>query len=274
LKIKVNQINSYSLEDFKIEQSPISRDWMKANKNHAYKCLPLKIANKFGWNILCPIDFSASWNGKTSHKDSFKLKFNTKNKIKANQYIKDNVISSHFGDGILTFSLPYLFRTPKEVGLFIRGPTNYPKFNITYLDGFIETDWLNFTFTYNIKFQKPNIEVNFKKGEPICTIFPFKLSSIENVEFIYTHLIEDENLYKNYKEYSKMRAQFNKYINQENINKEEIEKIYGSAHSMKDYHDGENAKRKEIGCPFLNKFGKFLHRTNLNLKSITNAKTL
>ena len=74
---------------------------------------------------------------------TFIIEFNEK-------YEYSNYIASHFGDGILTFSLPYLFKTEKSYGLFLRGPTNHVKHNITYLDAFVETDWLNFTFTYNI----------------------------------------------------------------------------------------------------------------------------
>ena len=35
--------------------------------------------------------------------------------------------SSHFGNGILTWHLPMLFRTPPGYNLSVRGPANYPK---------------------------------------------------------------------------------------------------------------------------------------------------
>jgi Family of unknown function (DUF6065) len=34
---------------------------------------------------------------------------------------------SHFGDGIRTWHLPMLFRTPPGYKLLVRGPANYPK---------------------------------------------------------------------------------------------------------------------------------------------------
>lgn len=260
LNITVNIINN-SYKDFEIKPASLDRDWMKANNNHAYKCLPLKIANKFGWNILCPIDFTAEWNGALYHKDSFKLNFNGEDEAKAKEYTQSGFIGSHFGNGILTFSLPFIIKTPKNIGIFVRGPTNHIKENISYLDGFIETDWLDFTFTYNIKFQQAKKEVSFKKGEPICSFFPFQLPWIEDIQFIYQNINKNKQLKDNYLDYGKKRLEFNK--NLENYIKKDNKQIW-----MKDYYNGQKAENKSIGCPFLDKFGKFLHKTNLNLKEI------
>ena len=48
---------------------------------------------------------------------------------------------SHFGHGILTFPIPFLFRTPPGTTLLIRGPANAPKDAIAPLEGLVETDW-------------------------------------------------------------------------------------------------------------------------------------
>jgi len=39
----------------------------------------------------------------------------------------DNRITSHFGVGTFTFSIPYLFRTPLGINLWVKGPANYIK---------------------------------------------------------------------------------------------------------------------------------------------------
>ena len=49
--------------------------------------------------------------------------------------------ASHFGDGILTWHLPILFRTPPGYNLLVRGPANYPKDAVSPLEGIVETDW-------------------------------------------------------------------------------------------------------------------------------------
>jgi hypothetical protein len=41
-----------------------NRDWMDAfSERHPYRCLPLTMANTSGWEILCPVGFTAEWNG-------------------------------------------------------------------------------------------------------------------------------------------------------------------------------------------------------------------
>lgn len=40
------------------------RPWMEAfHERHPYRCLPLTMANTTGWEILCPMSFTAEWNG-------------------------------------------------------------------------------------------------------------------------------------------------------------------------------------------------------------------
>lgn len=240
-------------EQFKIKAGEVRRNWMDESSGNPYRCLPLTIGNQFGWTISCPFDFKAIWNGNNNPEDAFEIDLTNRKDYKDEKYQYSNYVSSHFGDGILTFSLPYLFKTEKKYGLMVRGPTNHVKFNITYLDAFVETDWLNFTFTYNIKFQKPNIEVEFKEGEPLLSFFPFKLEDLENVDFQFSSIHNDKNLLKNYNDYSSLRVKWNKEV--------------GSSDWMKDYYKGDKAERKQIGCPFLNSFGKYIHFTNLKLKN-------
>src|SRR5262249_15123574 len=45
-----------------IRPGPSRRHWMDANL-HTYKCLPLVIANQWGWQVLCPTDVVVSWDG-------------------------------------------------------------------------------------------------------------------------------------------------------------------------------------------------------------------
>ena len=40
------------------------RQWMDDFPDrHAYRCLPLSIANAFGWEVLCPAPIEIHWNG-------------------------------------------------------------------------------------------------------------------------------------------------------------------------------------------------------------------
>ena len=76
-----------------------------------------------------------------------------------------------FGRGILTFSPPWLFRTPKGWDLYVKGPSNRWKVNAAPLEGVVETWWLPYTFTFNWKIVEPG-SVTFSRGEPIGQLVP------------------------------------------------------------------------------------------------------
>ncbi len=79
---------------------------------------------------------------------------------------------SHFGHGILTWRLPFLFRTPVDTDLLMRGPANSPKDGIAPLEGMIETDWSPATATMNWQITRPDHVVRFVADEPIAMIVP------------------------------------------------------------------------------------------------------
>jgi hypothetical protein len=86
---------------------------------------------------------------------------------------------SHFGSGILTWNLPYLFRTPPGYNLLVRGPANWPKDGASALEGIVETDWSPATFTMNWKLTRPHWPVEFKENEPICMLVPQRRGELE-----------------------------------------------------------------------------------------------
>ena len=52
-------------EGWQLRPSPPRRHWMD-ELPHSYKCLPLVMANQWGWQILCPTDVVVTWDGSTS----------------------------------------------------------------------------------------------------------------------------------------------------------------------------------------------------------------
>jgi hypothetical protein len=94
----------------------------------------LLLANSLGWEVLCADAFTARWDGGD----------------RPESVTTDKPIAQgHFGAGILTFTLPWLFRTPLGWWLHVRGPANWPKDGIAPLEGLIETDRTAATFTMN-----------------------------------------------------------------------------------------------------------------------------
>src|SRR5205807_231232 len=94
----------------------------------------------------------------------------------------DDRIKSHFGAGVVTFTIPYLFRTPKGVNLWVKGPTNYFKDGAAPLEGVVETDWAVSSFTMNWKLTRPGLPVRFARGEPICMIVPVPRGLAEELD--------------------------------------------------------------------------------------------
>ena len=145
---------------WELRPGPARRAWMSANPI-SYQCLPMVVANQWGWQVLSPTDVTATWDG-SAGRDGLWLQVDP-------QYAP--VIQSHFGHGILTFTPPWLFRTPKGWDLYAKGPSNRWKVNCHPLEGVIETWWLNYTFTLNWKLVEPGT-VHFARGESLGQLIP------------------------------------------------------------------------------------------------------
>ena len=112
----------------KLRRAARAREWMDATVDHfANRCLPLLIANQTGWDVLCPVEFRARWNGKPA-KEGVEIRFRGE---------ESELVSAHFGSGVLTFTLGYLFRTSKGHNLWCKGLANTAKDAIAPLEGII-----------------------------------------------------------------------------------------------------------------------------------------
>lgn len=216
----------HQAEDMRVGIAPVDRAWMDASHQRApYRCLPLVIANQAGWWLRSPATFTAYWDGGLA-KENVQLDFapppETTNlfdlfapiTVSADMpspvVVGDARISSHFGNGIITFSIPYLFRTPRGINLWVKGPTNYFKDGVSPLEGVVETDWLPATFTMNWKLTRPHHAVRFERGEPICMIVPVPRGLAEQLEPVYVPLDDNAELASEYREWERSRDAFNK----------------------------------------------------------------
>ena len=139
---------------------PKKRSWFTS---HFYKCLPLSIANQYGFVLTLPFDIELTWDGK-EHSEGITIK------TEDNQsWFK---VMSLFGSGIVTIATPFFLRTPPGVNLMTINPPNYILPNITVMSGVVETDNIRGPFTFNIKLQIPGITTTLRKGMPISGIIP------------------------------------------------------------------------------------------------------
>ena len=161
------------------------RDWFSAD---FYRCLPLSIANQYGFEILSPFSFNAIWDGSNSN-DGITFTFFDSPENLLNNNLR---ISTHFGHGIITFDSSWTFRTPKGVNLMTMNPSNHIISNITVMSAVIETDNLQRDFTLNLKIQEPHKLVSIKAGEPITTLLPVQRYFQDNFKLQYAEEILSE----------------------------------------------------------------------------------
>jgi Family of unknown function (DUF6065) len=191
---------AYTLEDYvpELRPAPVERDWMNAAGQWSYRCLPLNIANAYGWEILSPSAFSAIWDGNAAASSI---------KVQPRDSISPAAVS-HFGHGVLTFHVPCVFRTEDGFDLLVQGPPNRPKDAISPLSGIIETDWAPYTFTMNWVFTRPRTEVQFERGEPFCHLFPLKRGEVESFDPELRKLCDCPELHVLYQNWDASRSHF------------------------------------------------------------------
>ena len=174
------------------------RDWMnKSRDKFAYKCIPLNIANQYGYAVLCPEDFTLDWWGGKEEKD---VDFQVTSK---DDYFKDH-LHSYFGGGTFTIHVDFIIRTPEGFSTYIRGVPNETKQGLKPLDAIVETDWLSYTFTYNFLLTEPG-SYSFKKGEPLFVFFPIERNTVENFELIESHIKNNKELLEDFSHYHNKR---------------------------------------------------------------------
>jgi hypothetical protein len=173
----------------------------RTRERFAYRCLPLLIANQNGWFILNVHKIRCIWDGGTNESAL---------RIACDAGPKDVPCpaASHFGHGVLTWNLNYLFRTSPGYNLWARGPANMFKPGIAPLEGIVETDWAVATFTMNWKMLAVNMEVEFLPGEPICMIVPVRRGDVERFTPKLRDLDTEADLKAKYEQWSASRSKF------------------------------------------------------------------
>ena len=97
---------AYRVEEtsMRLVPAPAHRDWMAAtNQQFAKRCLPLLMANQAGWHLLNDQEVTVEWDG-GSDLASLDVRF-------PGEAPRRQIAVSHFGHGIVTWHVPYLFRS-------------------------------------------------------------------------------------------------------------------------------------------------------------------
>ena len=218
------------------------RDWMdETDERHAYRCLPLSIANSAGWEILNPVAFSAIWDGGSAVES-----------VQIRQETDEHPIAiAHFGAGVLTFHVNALFETEENVQLWVGGSPNKVKDAIQPLTGIVETEWSPYSFTMNWKFTRPNKRVFFAKDEPFCFLMPLRLDFLEAIEPETHEFSKNAKLKENFETWSESRDTFNSDL-------DDPDSEAAAKRWQKSYHQGRLPSGEKA---------KAQHRTRVRVKS-------
>lgn len=157
---------AYRINDAPMPLVPASaaREWMaRTSHQFAKRCLPLLLANQAGWMVLNDEPVTVEWDGGDATAGLQVSYEGPPPRLPA---------LSLFGHGILSWHVPYVFRTPPGYNLLVRGPANLPKDGIQALEGIVETDWSNAGFTMNWQLTRRGQPVTFERGEPIVQLVP------------------------------------------------------------------------------------------------------
>lgn len=188
-------------EHLQLYPAPSKRQWMEETHQHfANRCLPMLMANQSGWFLVSKVDISAVWNGGQA-KEALTV-------TGTSEFAGHLPAVSIFGHGILTWHIPYLFRTPRDFNLLVRGPANWPRENAFALEGLVETDWAVATFTMNYKILQPNVPVHFRAGEPVCMIVPQRRGELESFHPFIRSIDDNSSESQGYRRWSASRAEF------------------------------------------------------------------
>lgn len=196
-----------------ITAAPISRSWMpemsSTRTGWPNRCLPMLIANQSGWELRNQSAFTATWMG-PGHDVDVMI---TPDRTDTREFLP----ASHFGNGIITWNLPLLFRTPPGYNLLVRGPANYPKDAVCALEGIVETDWTSASFSMSWKLTRKLMPVRFEIGEPICMIVPQRRAELEEFAPELRRLETDEDLQRKHELFLRSRDETKQIKQQERV---------------------------------------------------------
>ena len=152
-----------------VEPASRWRTWMEEVPDRwPTRCLPLLVANESGWVLRLQSAVTVRWNGQPGE---------TALSVEQDGHVAGSV----FGMGIVTFDVPYVFRTPPGWDLLVRGPINSPKDAVTPLEGMVEADWIAAPFTMNWQVTRADTDVTFAEGDVYCHLVPVRRWDLERL---------------------------------------------------------------------------------------------
>lgn len=183
-----DNIKNYKIED--IVESLIgkpNRDWFTWPFSF---CLPLTIANQYGFVVKAAHDMSLYWSGGESKVALDSVGYHH-GEYEVQSY------NTNFGSGVLTIENKFLLRTPPDINLMVIPVPNHYIEGLYPLTGVVEADNLRRSFTFNLKMTTPNKKVYVKKGDWLASFIPIPRFYVEKFKLQNLEEIYSEEIIKN-----------------------------------------------------------------------------
>jgi len=210
----IKELNTF----FRTLKDNKKREWFKPN---FYRCLPLTIGNQYGFGVYAPYSFGFNWNGGTEPEDiTFFFNEEEMSKFNKTSHFK---VESHFGEGIITLSMPVLLRSPNGVNLMTIAPPNSPLPNLSPMTGVVEADNLRTLFTINLKIDIPDISVHIPSGTPLAGILPVPRYFCDSFEILESQNFLPENIINQEK---KLQEDFARFRAEKNKSNQPFDRLY------------------------------------------------
>lgn len=152
------------------------RDWFP---EHAYRCLPLTIANQYGLMLKSAYDFTVFWDGKDQSQVQINVDFSSNPSHKDNFPIQEFLGNFQYGImSVLNFCS--LRVSPYTNLMIIQTPNMINNPDLFVMTGVVEADNLRAPFTFNFRVLTPNKEIKVKRGDSLATVLPIPRYYVEN----------------------------------------------------------------------------------------------
>jgi hypothetical protein len=189
------EIQAYkiSLNSANIFQLPVKRDWMDETFDaHAYKCFPITLTNSLGWGLSFPEDISFIWDG---------ISDSSPNHVKI--LSGEKYCYTERGNATISFRTGLILKTNEDVTLLQMPAPNMFIEGIQSFTALISTSFFNSEFPCALRITKPNSIITIKANQPIISIIPLNLKSINNSEIKFENISKMPKQKFNNNEYSK-----------------------------------------------------------------------
>ncbi len=166
---------------------------------HAYQCLPMTVANVYGWEIQLEERLVVQWDGGNTPPVILEGETTTSGRTQA--------VSSIIG--MISINMGWVINTEEGYNTWISGSPNYFVDGAAPLTATIPSYWWPDESQMNWKITKVGEPVVFEAGTPFCFFNIYDNSVLEDVEIMVSSLWDDMELVESRMKYGDMKAKNN-----------------------------------------------------------------